>query len=224
MEIRRIRPSSAERNLLRGLEVLFVDEASLPNCPAPCRKSTPVGRAVRLIPSLLPRLLSPTMKFSATNQVLIVTFVATTITGCGNKMVDLKARVTLDGQPLSGAAVTLVSSGEVRNRSASGTSDEEGRVRFTTFKLDDGVLPGAYKVTVFKAPKSVDEELATYDPNNPEDLKKIMARERSGNLAYTPTVLPRAYLSPDTSPLECTAPSDTDEVVFNLDSSFGKKR
>jgi hypothetical protein len=144
--------------------------------------------------------------------------------GCGKELVDLEARVMMDGQPVQGAAVSLVSTGEERNRGASGVSDDQGYVRFTTFSPNDGVLPGAYKVTVIKSPQSVEEELATYDRNNPEDLKRIMARERSGNVAYTPTVLPRAYLSPQTSPLECTVPPESDEVVFNLDGSLGKKR
>lgn len=144
--------------------------------------------------------------------------------GCGNGMVDLRAKVTLDGQPLEGAAVTLFSSGEKRNRPASGLSDAEGNVRFTTLTPNDGVLPGSYAVVVIKAPKSVDEELATYDRNNPADLERIMARERSGNVDYTPTVLPRDYLSPDTTPLHCTVPPENDEVVFALNSSLGKNK
>jgi hypothetical protein len=146
--------------------------------------------------------------------------------GCGSKLVNVKARVMLDGQPLEGAAVSLVSSSETekRNRTASGLSDDQGYVRFTTFNPNDGVLPGTYKVTVIKSPKSAEEEMATYDRNNPEDLKRIMARERSSNVAYTPSVLPRAYLTPDTTPLECKIPAESDEVVFNLDSSLGKKR
>jgi hypothetical protein len=144
--------------------------------------------------------------------------------GCGRDMVDLKARLMMDGKPVQGAAVSLVSSGEARNRMASGVSDADGYVQFTTFSPNDGVLPGSYKVTVIKSPQSAEEELATYDRNNPEDLKRIMARERSANVNYTPTVLPRQYLNPDTSPLECTVPSESDEVVFNLDSSLGKKR
>jgi len=144
--------------------------------------------------------------------------------GCGNDMVDLKARVMMDGKPVEGASVSLVGSGEVRNRSASGMTDADGYVRFTTFSPYDGVLPGTYKAVISKNPQSAAEELATYDRGNPEDLERIMARERSGNVAYTPTVLPRAYLSSDTSPLELDVSSESDEVVFELDSSLGKKR
>lgn len=144
-------------------------------------------------------------------------------TGCGNGLVDLKARVTLDGKPLEGAAVSLVSTGQTRNRTASGMSEADGSVRFTTFKPNDGVLPGEYKVVVIKTPKNMEEEFATYDRNNPKDLERIMARERSGNVAYTPTVLPRAYLNPELTPLVCKVPPDEDEVVFALDSKIEKK-
>ena len=62
--------------------------------------------------------------------------------GCGSGLIDLRARVTLDGEPVESASVTLMSSDAKRNRSAYGTTDAEGRVRFSTFQPDDGVLPG----------------------------------------------------------------------------------
>jgi hypothetical protein len=153
--------------------------------------------------------------------VLVLTMVA--CLGCGNGLVNLNARVTLDGKPLEGAAVSLIGGGKTRNRTASGMTGADGIVHFTTFQPNDGVLPGEYKVVVIKTPKSAEEEIATYDRNNPEDLKLIMARERSGNVAYTPTLLPRAYLTPETSPLTCTVPPAEREVLFALDSNFGKK-
>lgn len=144
--------------------------------------------------------------------------------GCGDGLYDLEAQVTLDGQPVEGATVSLVGGGAKRNRPASGTSDSTGKVLFTTFKPNDGVLPGEYKVIVVKPPKSVTEEMASYDRNDPEDLKRIMARERSGNVDFTPTTLPRAYLNPETSPLSCQVPPKDDNVVFALDSKLGKKK
>jgi hypothetical protein len=157
-------------------------------------------------------------------QLCVLILGVLTCAGCGNGLVDLNARVTLDGKPLEGAAVSLISAGATRNRTASGMSDANGKVRFTTFQPNDGVLPGEYKVVVIKTPKSADEEIATYDRNNPEDLKRIIARERSGNVAYTPTLLPRAYLSPETSPLTCTVPPSEGEVLFALESKFEKKQ
>jgi hypothetical protein len=143
--------------------------------------------------------------------------------GCGNGMVDLQARVTLDGKPLDGASVTLYTVGAARNRPAVGTTNADGVVQhFMTFQPNDGVLPGNYKVVVIKTPKSKEEEFAHFDPKNPDDVQRLMARERSSNVNYTPSLLPRVYLDPEQTPLECKVPPDSKEVVFALDSSIGK--
>jgi hypothetical protein len=145
------------------------------------------------------------------------------VLGCGNGMVDVKARVTLDGKPLDGAAVSLVSAGGSGIRGASGLTDANGEVGFTTFAPNDGVLPGEFKVVVTKTPKSVEEEMASYDRNNPEDMERKAARERAGaNAAFTPSLLPRQYLSPDTTPLSCKVPPDEDVVEFALVSGANR--
>lgn len=139
------------------------------------------------------------------------------VLGCGDGMVDVKARVTLDGKPLDGAAVTLVSPSGSGIRGASGMTDANGEVTFTSFTPNDGVLPGEFKVVVTKAPKSVEEEMASYDRNNPEDMERKAQRERAGaNAAFTPSLLPRQYLSPETTPLSFKVPPDEDVVEFAL--------
>jgi hypothetical protein len=153
---------------------------------------------------------------------------ATTVffsTGCGDGLVDLKAHVTLDGKPLEGASVALYGgSGETRNRPASGMTDANGDVTFTTFQPDDGVLPGEYKVVVIKSPGSIEEEMASYDRNNPEDVKRMLARDTGGNVAFTPSVLPRSYLDPATTPLVCKVPPDEEVVELKLTSILDDKQ
>ncbi len=140
-------------------------------------------------------------------------------------MYDLRAKVTLDGKPLEGAVVTLMNAGTQRSRSPSGFSDADGNLRFTTLKQDDGVLPGSYKVVVVKIPKAGAAATTSIDPNNQADIKRMMAQERSGILDYTPTLLPQAYLTAETTPLSCQVPPEKgDEVVFALDSGLGKKK
>jgi len=138
--------------------------------------------------------------------------------GCGSGLVDVSAQVKLDGKPLDGASVSLVSSGESRNRSASGRTNADGIVRFTTFQPDDGVLPGVYKVVVVKAPSSADEEILPIDPNKPEDMERYRKMQSESILPYTRTALPREYLNPATTPLACTIEEGTKEVVFELES------
>lgn len=144
--------------------------------------------------------------------------------GCNDGLVDFQAKVLLDGTPLEGAAVSLVGIGESRGRPCSGVSDGEGKVSFTTFTPNDGVLPGSYKVVVIKSPQSIAEQIGTLDRNNPDDLEKIVALEHSGsNVNFTPSLLPRHYLSPDTTPLSCEVSEEKTEAVFELDGSIGKK-
>jgi hypothetical protein len=144
-------------------------------------------------------------------------------TGCGRGTVDFQAQVTLDGQPLEGASVTLVSTGDARNRPATGISDAEGNVDFTTFEPGDGALPGEYKVLVSKMPKTLAEEFINFDPNDPEDLAKMQARERSSIVAYTPTALPRIYLDASQTPLTCRVPPEELPVIFALESGSAKR-
>jgi hypothetical protein len=144
--------------------------------------------------------------------------------GCGRGTVDFQAKVTLDGEPLEGAAVTLIGTGEARSRAATGISDAGGNVDFTTFEPGDGVLPGEYKVLVSKMPKTLEEEFINFDPINPEDVAKMQARERSTIVAYTPSALPRVYLDAAQSPITCTVPPPEEPVVFALDSKAGKQK
>jgi mannose-6-phosphate isomerase-like protein (cupin superfamily) len=53
--------------------------------------------------------------------------------------------VTLNGQPLAGAAVRLV--GE-KGRTATGVTDENGRYKIKTDEENDGVAPGRYRVVI----------------------------------------------------------------------------
>src|SRR5688572_17342001 len=121
--------------------------------------------------------------------------------GCGKSTIDFEGQVTLDGKPIEGASVTLISVGESRNRPATGITDVQGKVRFTTFEPGDGALPGEYKVQISKSPKSLDEEMLNFDPNNPEDVARMQARERSAIVAYTPSSLPKIYLDAVNTPL-----------------------
>src|SRR5947208_10478634 len=67
--------------------------------------------------------------------------------GCGNRgLGKVEGVVTLDGAPLSGATVSFMPVGE--GRAASGLTDGNGYFQLTTFRTDDGALPGDYRVIV----------------------------------------------------------------------------
>lgn len=82
---------------------------------------------------------------------LLVSFLSAvmlTTVGCGSagKTFKVEGVVTLDGKPLPGATVSFMPEGE--GHAASGRTDADGSFRLTTFRTDDGALPGNYKVVI----------------------------------------------------------------------------
>lgn len=91
------------------------------------------------------------------------------ITGCGGSgTVSVKGAVTLDGEPLPKATVSFMPLGE--GRAAYGVTDAKGNFKLTTFKVDDGIMPGEYKVMV------QEEGEAKQDPRTFSEEEKRAAR------------------------------------------------
>jgi len=90
--------------------------------------------------------------------------------GCGKapdnrpKRVPFSGKVTLDGAPVEGATVVLAPDGGSGN-AASGMTNAEGVVHFTTFESRDGAVPGKYMVTVAKTAFPEGRPLTADDPN-----------------------------------------------------------
>ena len=150
-----------------------------------------------------------------------------TIAGCGGELVDFRAQVLLDGEPLANATVTLVGTGASRGRSVVGMSDRDGFVRFMTLEPNDGVKPGEYKVTVIKAPGAGDQGQLPkeYDAENPEDVARMLGVGTSGFVPFARTAIPRVYLNASETPLSVTVPKSVGEpVVLELDTSLGKRK
>ena len=75
------------------------------------------------------------------------------LSGCGDgvdrpETVPVSGKVLLDGEPLGGALVTMVS--DTGGRPAITRSRDDGTFTMTTFVPGDGVIPGRYKITVSK--------------------------------------------------------------------------
>lgn len=76
------------------------------------------------------------------------------VVGCGGADDNLPATVpaegvvTLDGQPVSDAAVAFIS--ESSNYHATATTDASGRFALNAFPEKEGAVPGSYKVEVNK--------------------------------------------------------------------------
>ena len=153
-----------------------------------------------------------TLSLSRMLNRLCLLFCCCLIVGCGSpRPYDVRAVITLDGEPLAGAAVTFL---PVRGnaKSAFGVTDMEGTVTFKTAVIDgeaiDGVLSGSYIMIVSK---TVEEQRLT---NN-----EIRALAEAG-IRYRPGIvelIPEKYTRRETSDLRIKIgywqPTD---LTFNL--------
>jgi hypothetical protein len=112
--------------------------------------------------------------------------------GCGGKgVVPVSGRVTLvGGEPVQGA--TVVFENREKRLSSSGRTDAEGRFRLTTFKVNDGALPGDYRISI--VPPSA------ADSSQPQP-RRVFADK---------------YLSPDSSGLSLAVERGMKECGFEL--------
>jgi hypothetical protein len=144
--------------------------------------------------------------------------------GCGQgKTVKVEGVVTLDGKPLPAATVTYVPVGD--GRAASGRTDQDGTFRLTTFRPDDGAVPGEYKVTVV-VEKPTEERFVGRNPDSFTDREKFEAR-----MSHTPagkkkalaarkkqvSPVPAVYSDPNTTALKEVVPP-AGKVELNLRS------
>ncbi len=134
--------------------------------------------------------------------------------GCGGvgKPVKVHGVLTLDGKPLAGATITFTPA-QGDGKPAYGRSESDGSFLLTTFKPDDGALPGDYKVTVTYSepdkaadagdPMKMDDKakMAFFMRMSPEGKAKA-EREKKKTGGSVPT----AYTSPTTTPLKMTVP------------------
>lgn len=76
------------------------------------------------------------------------------LTGCGEatnpNLVPVVGTITLDGQPLVGASVTLVGAGTNTSEGGTGITDAAGKYEISHFRAGKGAMPGDYKVVINK--------------------------------------------------------------------------
>ena len=121
--------------------------------------------------------------------------------GCGNKsslsgVYPAQGTITLDGQPLAGASITLVPETlGAESRGASALSDDAGHFQLSTLKANDGAFPGTYKVVVVK--KEVENPLT--EEEKAKDAQGIKVRD-----IVAVNKLPKKYESTTTTDLTLT--------------------
>jgi len=137
--------------------------------------------------------------------------------GCGgaDTPVPVKGVVMLDGGPLAGATVTFMPAGNT-GRPATGETDKEGVFHLTSFKKDDGALPGDYRIVVTKI-QGIEEP----PPTNSGDPDAVLKHYRSLKMQKRTSLLPKVYASSETTPLSCKVPP-AGNVVLELESGASK--
>lgn len=83
----------------------------------------------------------------------VVLVAVATFAGCGPsypETIPVHGVVTLDGQPVEGAAVLLMSEAVGSGNAARGVTKADGTFVLSTFGEEDGARPGAYKAIVKK--------------------------------------------------------------------------
>ncbi|GAA4438367.1 carboxypeptidase-like regulatory domain-containing protein [Bremerella cremea] len=117
--------------------------------------------------------------------------------GSGLATYPVTGEVTMDGEVVEGATVTLVPSSEA-GRSASGITDAEGKFSVMTYVSPgvqpEGAMPGDYSVTIRKLEVRKVEEGGT-----PQEAQAAFRK-----LGPPKDLLPKKYASPNTSDLKVT--------------------
>jgi hypothetical protein len=142
--------------------------------------------------------------------------------GCGSeKAADrpetypVVGTVTLDGSPLEGAVVTLVTD-SAGGRGATGKTDESGQFVLTTFEPGDGAISGTYqvKITQSELPEGVPEGDVEVDLENTAAAPPTEQNASNGASARVPD----QYADPGRSGLTAEITEGENTLSFELSS------
>lgn len=150
-----------------------------------------------------------------THAFYLIALLSMLLIGCGGGTRSVRGVVTLEGAPVAGATVLFMPDnpdGPDGRRPASGFTSTDGTFRLTTYKENDGALPGKYRVVIQKTD-------AAKDPGTAEQsaLERAKAKMEGKAVQKRRTqALPDIYAKFDTTPLRCSVPV-SGTVTFNLD-------
>jgi len=139
--------------------------------------------------------------------------------GCGGpgKPVKVEGVVTLDDKPLPGATVTFVP--KDKGRSASGLTESDGSFRLTTFRTEDGALPGEYKVIIV-VPEPLEKGVEGRNPETVSDEQKYADRmtmipkaRKAAHKKKSSSPVPAIYGDAGQTPLREVVPPDGKVVL-----------
>jgi hypothetical protein len=146
------------------------------------------------------------------------------LAGCGGSglgdPVEVQGRVTFRGDPVADAKVTFHATVE-DGRSASGKTDGSGNFRLTTFRKDDGAVPGDYAISIskFEPGGGGGGAMSGEDPSAAADYGAMMEAAARGETAKLgKELLPEKYANPAESGLtRSVVKGQRNEFEFELD-------
>lgn len=138
------------------------------------------------------------------------------VAGCGGvRRFPVEGLVTLDGSPVKDAAVTFIPAAGGRPGIAS--TDAGGRFAVREAAMVDGLVPGRYRVVVFKAIISRVQAFRGPAPGpHPEGQPVPMIDIPAGVEKVERYIVPERYTLPETSGLEADVSGPTRDLVFSL--------
>lgn len=133
------------------------------------------------------------------------------VCGCGptGGRVPVRGTVNLEGAPLAGAVVMFHAEPGVAGNGGMGVTDEAGRFALRTPQADDGILPGAYRITV------------SCRTLKPEAERRVAEMKAAGvppaiTEADTQEIVPAGYTLPDRTPLRQSVGPGGNDVAVDL--------
>jgi hypothetical protein len=138
--------------------------------------------------------------------------------GCGGGASDdnkvpvfpVTGTVTMNGSGLAGATVAFAPQGD--QPTAIATTDDNGNFTLRTYDADDGAAEGKYKVVVTKS--EVTGEISDADAEHEAVTKgePVASEHAAAGAGGTKQLVPAAYTSSDTTPLEADVKSSGDNT------------
>ena len=158
------------------------------------------------------------MKYDKVHIIITLLFLVGFVLSIGcNKgglpgLVKCEGTVSWKGEPVEEAFVAFSPKSSTDGRSASGTTDVQGRFKVSTLNDNDGILPGEYSVTISKSTTTREGGLES-SGDNPDENRGKIAQETVTETHF----IPQVYADRKTSGLSAVISSKGEKnLTFEL--------
>jgi len=133
------------------------------------------------------------------------------------KLYSCSLKITQEGEPLSGAIVTLHPQGAALAWSVTGKTDATGTAIVHTHGYYPGVPAGEYKVTVNKI-ETVVPPMPDVLPTNTHEWEKLYDVQKAGTKDYR--LVEPVYAKADSTPLSLAIENKTTKASFDIGDKY----